>query len=44
MKTKSEKLVDEIVDGKESQAKETLREMIREKIVRKVKETLGEES
>ena len=41
---KTEKLVDDIVAKRNSAALDTLREIVREKIVRKVKDTLGEDS
>ena len=40
----TEKLVSDIVEKRNSSALNTLREIVREKIVRKVKDTLGEDS
>ena len=41
---KTEKLVGDIIEKRNSSAYETLKEIVREKIVRKVKDTLGEDS
>lgn len=44
MSKETEKLVDAIVDGRNDDARDRLKKIVRDKIVRKVKDTLGEDS
>lgn len=43
-KSKVQRFVEDVVGGNNSRAYESLREIVKEKIVRKVKDTLGEDS